>query len=314
MTLFRRMLHKRIGLVILTINISVLTIVASLWWNSQLSSIINSIDGSVFISNQTIVTVAATILICSGVTYVLSILSGWTCETLTHDLRMGYARNFTMLPITEIENINAGEHISKLQNEISDVSGYLCGNLFPIVDDCIRFVATFSWMLWLNPKLTILAHLPVVLIMWYTVYSSKVIGDAVQQSQHANVQMGGFIDTLVSVFPIIRIFNASPLICSKYGEVLKQWEASSIKEERTRARLMSFSALLSCIPLLLLFLIGGSLVINEKMTLGTLYIFINLSGNVSGVMMNIPGRLAAFRRFWVNMKRLQPSVLIAERG
>lgn len=312
MALIRQMLYKRMGLVILTISVSLLLIVISLWWNSQLSSMINSIDGGTLISAQAIITAAAAILISSAAAYGLGMLSGWTCETLAHDLRMGYVSNIRALPITEIENINAGEHISRLQNEIADVSVYLRGNLFSIVDDFVRFIATFSYMLWLSPKLSILAHLPVVFIMWYTVYSSRIIGDAAQQSQEANAQMNGFIDTLISVFPILRIFNASPLICSKYGMALNKWKALSIKEERARSGLMSLSALMSCIPLLLLFLIGGSMVIKEALTLGTLYIFINLSGNVSGVLMNIPGRVGAFRRFSANMKRLQPWILIVK--
>lgn len=312
MALLKHMLCKRVGLVITTICISILAIIVSLWWNSQLSYIINAINSNTLIPVRTLAMMAATILVNSGVAYALGLLSGWTCETLAHDLRMGYARHFTTLSLTEIEKLNAGEQLSKLQNEITDVSGFLRTNLFSIVDDGVRFIATFSWMLSLNPRLTIFANLPVVLIIWYTTYSSKVIGDMVQQSQKANEQMNGFVDMLVSVFPILRIFNASPLLCGKYDNVLKQWEALSIKEECTRAKLMSLSAFLSCLPLLLLFLIGGSQVISGGTTLGTLYIFINLSGNVSGIMMNMPGRIAAFRRFSTNMERLQPSVLLED--
>ncbi len=62
--------------------------------------------------------------------------------------------------------------------------------------------------------------------------------------------------------------------------------------------------------LLLLFLIGGTQVIQGTATIGTLYAFINLSGNVSGVMMNMPGRIAVFRRFTANMNRIEPYVSI----
>jgi|GEM_PF-3927362 len=49
-------------------------------------------------------------------------------------------------------------------------------------------------------------------------------------------------------------------------------------------------------------------------TIGTLYVFINLSGNVSGVMMNMPGRIAVFRRFLANMKRIEPFINIKDGG
>lgn len=73
---------------------------------------------------------------------------------------------------------------------------------------------------------------------------------------------------------------------------------------------MSLSALLSSTPLLLLLLIGGAQVINGTATVGTIYVFINLSGNVSGIMMNMPGRIAMFRRFSADLKRMEPFVSI----
>lgn len=313
MNLLIRLLYKRIGLAVLTIGISILAIVISLWWNVQLSAIINIINTNNFVPTGTIILTAGTILISAVTTYSLNMCSGWTCETLMHDLRIGYAEHFTVLTIDEIENLNAGEQLSRLQNEINDISGFLRSNLFTIVDDFIRFVGTFSFMLWLNPGLTLFANIPTVIIILYTVYSSKVIGKAAHRSQQANAQMNGFADTLINIFPVLRIFDANLLIQEKYNIALEQWEKASISEENRRAKLMSLSALLSCIPLLLLFLIGGTQIIHGLTTIGTLYIFINLSGNVSGVMMNMPGRIAMFRRFTANMKRIEPFVSIKTR-
>ncbi len=47
--------------------------------------------------------------------------------------------------------------------------------------------------------------------------------------------------------------------------------------------------------------------------IGTLYIFINLSSNVSGVLMNLPGRIAMFRRFSANARLLQSFVNMENR-
>lgn len=313
MDLLKKLLYKRIGFVILNICISIFAVAVSLWWNAQLSSIINTININSMVSARAIIIAAITIVASMGLAYLMSICSGWTCETMAHDLRMGYAVHFTTLSITEIENLNVGEQLSRLQNELSDVSGFLRTNLFGIVDDFIKFIVTFSWMLWINPKLTLFANMPTIFIILYTVYSSKVIGKAVQKSQQANAQMNGFADMLITVFPILRLFDANLLIQKQYNIALEQWENASISAERRRAKLMSLSALLSCIPLLLLFLIGGTEVIHGTTTIGTLYIFINLSGNVSGVMMNMPGRIAMFRKFSADMKRIEPFVSIGWR-
>lgn len=244
--------------------------------------------------------------------YALDLVSGWTCETLAHDLRMGYARHFSALPLPAIEAMNAGEQLSKLQNEIQEITAFLRANLSALIHDLIRFAGTLSWLLWLNPSLTLLANAPVALLLLYTAYASRVIGQAAQESQQANQDMNGFADTLVSVFPVLRLFEAAPLLRRQYGAALDRWEAATLREERRKARLMSLSALLACSPLLMLFLVGGRQVLSGTATLGTLYVFLNLSGNVSGVLMNLPGRIGQFRRFAVNLRRLEPSIQLAE--
>jgi ABC-type multidrug transport system fused ATPase/permease subunit len=310
MALLKKMLRNRIGLSALSVFVSVISICVSLWWNAQLSGIINLVNMSNTISAQTILLAFATLILSASIAYIHGLGSSWTCETLAHDLRMGFAKHFMALPIAEMENLNAGEQLSKLQNEISDVSGFLRANLFSIVDDLIKFIGTFIWLIWLDPKLVLLSNAPVAILMLYTLNTSKVIGKAAQESQQANAEMTGFTDTVITLFPVLRLFDAMPLFSRKYDDALSKWESATIKEERRKAQLLSPSGLFSYLPLLILFLIGGTQIINGITSIGTLYIFINLSGNVSGVMMNMPGRIAGYRRFSVNMKRLETSVLI----
>jgi len=310
MSLFKKLLFKRIRLVALTTCISVFSAIVSLSWNTQLSIIINSINANRSVSGKTVLNTAIIVIISAAAAYLLGLCSGFACETLAHDLRMGYARHFAALSLTEIENLNAGEQLSRLQNEIADISGFFHANLFAVADDLVKFIVTFSWMLRTNPELTLSSNIPTVIVILYTVFSSRVISEAVQRSRQASAKMNGFADTLISIFPVIRLFNAGPFIREQYNEALEEWENASIMAERRRALLMSLSALLSSTPLLLLLLIGGAQVINGTATVGTIYVFINLSGNVSGIMMNMPGRIAMFRRFSADLKRMEPFVSI----
>lgn len=314
MALLKEMMQKRFGLVIAAIGSRIILILTSLWWNAQLSAIINSMNAKDSMQSCAMAMAAMTMLFSMGMTYIGGICLAWTSETMAHDLRMGYANHYAKLHIIEIDNLNAGEQVSKLQNEINEAVNYIRGPVFTIADDIIRFAGTFIWLICLSPKLTVFANIPVVFLMWYTAYSSKIIGKTAQQSQQANTNLNGFADTLIAIFPIMRLFDASALIQGKYNSVLGQWENAEIKENRRRAGLMSFSGFFSLIPLILLLLIGGTQVMQGTLTLGTLYVFVNLSGNISGVMINMPGTIAGFRRFAVNMERLRPTIKLTKRG
>lgn len=314
MTLLSKMLFRRKFLSLITVCVSVLTVAVTLWWNSQLGGIINTVSIGISPSKEIIFLALITMLIMGTTNYAKVYISGYTCEGMAHDLRMGYARNLASLPIAEVEKLNAGEQLSKLQNEIASVSGYLNANLFQLFDDGVRFLSTFVWLLFISPTLTLASNLPAFILVFYVFWSSKIIGSVTERSQKAKGQMNQYADTLLTLFPIIRLYDAARITLDGYTGAVKAWENYTIRAERTKARLMSLSALLSSIPLLLLFLVGGRMAISNALTVGTLYIFLNLFGNVSGVLMNMPGYIATFRQFSANVKRLTPHIVFAKAG
>lgn len=309
MKLLIKILQKRYRLILMAVCSSGFTAIITLWWNWQLSEIINIIIEKNMIKTKIIISALVTISGICVAAYIKSYISGLACETITHDLRMGYTRYFSTLSLSEIEQLNTGEQLSKLQNEIADISVYLNNNLFQIVDDFIRFITTFIWLLILNTKLTMTVNLPVFLILIYVFYSSRVMSIAVERSLQAKGAMNKYADTLLILFPIIRLYDASHMILRNYNREVNEWKRQTIKSERIRAQLMSLSGLLSNIPLMILFLVGGGMVINGSLNIGTLYIFLNLSGNVSGVMMNMPSYISAFRQFLVNMRRISSKII-----
>jgi len=309
-----KMIKNRLFLTLAAICASALLVAVILWWNAHLSGIIDRISEGNALSTEIIVLAIVIMLAMCVVNFIKTYVSGFVCEILTHDLRMGYARHFSSLPLSDIEKLNAGEQLSKLQNEIAEVSTYINGNLFQLINDGITFFATLAWLLFINARLTLTVNLPVFLIMIYVFYSSKVISNATERSQHARGQMNKYADTLLTLFPVIRLYDAMHMMLENYNKEVGEWKNQTARAEKVRARLMSLSGLLTSIPLMLIFLVGGNMVINDILTLGLLYVFLNLSGSVSGIMMNMPGFIASFRQFSVNMKRLAPMIKFEERS
>ena len=104
------------------------------------------------------------------------------------------------------------------------------------------------------------------------------------------------------------------MILKNYSTLLTEWEKLNVSMEKKKALLMSISAVITNIPLLLIILIGGKLVIMGKLTLGELYVFISLSGNVSGILMNMPSFIMQFRIFGANLKKLNTPVIVDNTG
>ena len=181
---------------------------------------------------------------------------------------------------------------------------FISENLFFIFDSLIKFVGTFEWFIFLNPFLALSSNLPVFLIILYVSFSSKILKKYTIKANEENAKLNAVTESLMSLFPVIRLYQAQKLILTNYTSNLEKWEKLNISMEKKKAVLMSISAVMTCIPLLLVVLIGGNLIIKGQLTVGELYIFINLSGNVSGILMNMPSFIMQFRIFTGNLQKI----------
>jgi ABC-type multidrug transport system fused ATPase/permease subunit len=305
MQVFRKLLLRHKAVVGLTVVFIMMNVAVSLWWNVKLSEMINTVSTGKGPSQVQLLSALLIMLVLGVMNYGKAYFAGLSGEKMSHDLRMGYARYIASLPITRIGEMNVGEYLSKLQNEMVNITGYLQGNLFPLFDDTVKFCLTFLGLMFLHPRLTIQANSPAFLLVGYVFWSSRIIGSAADQSQSAKGRMNQYADVLLTLFPVIRLYDGVHMVLHGSEKEVQTWEQHTVSLEYTKGWLMSLSGILSIIPLLLLIYIGGNMVIHNEMTIGTLYIFLNLSGNVSGVLMNMPGHIGAFRQCLANFKRVE---------
>lgn len=284
----------------------------SLYWSSFLAGVMDALvnvspaggRGSPPLPLKPLAMAAAIILLHTAVEALSSCLSSYTCEAFAHEMRMAYCRFYLQGDIRTLSGLNVGGEQSAMQNELAEVSAYLKENLFPFVKQFVSFAVTAVFLLCRNARLTLLYVLPVTPLMLYCYCSGKVIKNLTEQCQESRKRINGLTDTLLELFPVIRVYGARQLMDTAMDEALLQWKSSNVKREKTAARLMSLSGLLSFVPLLLLMGFGGRMVVNGELSMGSFYIFINLSGNISGFFQNMPNVYAAFRRFRASVGRI----------
>lgn len=316
MNIITRTFYKVKFMIFLTFIADIIFLAVNLVWNKYLANLIDlvtagdagmsgadstSIQGMLF----ELLIILAAFIFMSGAN---AFISGTTTDRINYELRQNYiesiARNSVSFMRAKEMAVSSGEMTSVLLNEFNAVSVFISENLFFIFDSFIKFLGTFGWFIFLNPFLAFSSNLSVFLIILYVSFSSKILKNYTIKANEENAKLNGVTESLMSLFPVIRLYQAQKFILTNYMNRLEAWEKLNISMEKKKALLMSISAVMTCIPLLLLVLIGGNLVIKGEMTVGELYIFINLSGNVSGILMNMPSFIMQFRIFAGNLQKI----------
>lgn len=303
MKILKKLIQLHKILFIMAVLSTFLSVIFNLCWNKYLAQLLDSLGNTEM--HPCLTTGILIVLIHAASEFLSTYLSSYTCEIFAHEMRMGYARYYVQSDIRTLAGLNVGEAQSAMQNELKEISDYMSEQLFSLMKQFGTFAMTVLFLLWINFKLAMLSIVPVIPLIFYCSFSSKVIKKYTQQCQYSRKKLNGLADMILELFPVIQIYDACKLIQGAVKENLSEWENASIKKEQTSARLMSFSGVLSFVPLLLLLGFGGAMVIQEEISLGTFYIFINLSGNVSGFLQNMPGIYAGFRRFSASVDRLE---------
>ena len=298
--------------IFLTFIFDILFLVINLIWNKELAVLIDLVTSGKAVTQSIIVNLllilAAYILMSGASTFV----SGVTCTCINYSLRQNYIQKFSHKDL-HLQKLSGGKEASILLNELTAVSNFISDNLFFMFDSLIKFIGSFGWLIFLNPFLALTANLPVFFIIIYISYSSKILQKYTIKTNEENSKINSVTDSLMNLFPVIKLYQAQKMILENYSAILSKWENLNVSMEKKKALLMSISAVMTCIPLLLLILIGGKLVILGKLTLGELYVFISLSGNVSGVLMNMPSFIMQLRIFGANLKKLnEPDALATQ--
>ncbi len=320
MKILKRLIKMHKFLFTVTFLFSLLSIILNLCWNKFLAEILDDFGdvAAVNIKNGTrtlfaVLPVGLFIVFSHTLCeYLSSYLASYTCEIFAHEMRLGYAGYYLQSDIRMLSGLNVGEEQSAMQNELKDISGYLNENLFSLVKQFGTFAVTIVFLLYQNVKLTMIYILPVVPLIVYCSFSSKAIKNYTGRCQDSRKKINGLADMILELFPTIQVYGAYKLVNDAMIEQFSECEKLNVKKERVTAGLMSLSGVLSFVPLLILLGFGGAMVINGNISIGIFYIFINLSGNVSGFLQNMPGIYADFRRFSASVDRLEEKLVLKE--
>lgn len=317
MKILRQLIHLHKILFGTAVIFTFLSIILNLGWNKFLAGLLDLLCAAAddkFESGARVLLAAlptgiVIVFLHTVSEYLSSYLASFICEIFAHEMRMGYVRYYLQSDIRALVGLNAGEEQSAMQNELKDVSDYMNENLFSLGKQFGTFAVTVVFLLCQNARLAMVSILPVVPLILYCSFSSRIIKNYSGRCLDSKKKINGLADMILELFPIIQVYGAHKLVQGAATDHFSEWDKVNVDKERVRARLMSLSGVLSFVPLLLLLGVGGAMVISGDISIGIFYIFINLSGNVSGFLQNMPGIYADFRRFDASVGRLEEKLL-----
>ena len=227
----------------------------------------------------------------AGANYVRSVTLERVSQNVTYDLRTGLYSHLQELPYEFYDHHRIGEIMSRMTGDIEGVRNLIAGGLVTVFDNVLNFVGALIFMSIMSGTLT-LSLLIFAPLMAVTAWQfNKRIRPAFKDIREQNATLNTRTQENLSGVRVVKAFTREDYESERFSEDNLQLLKYNLEATRIWSIFVPLMELMSslCTPIMLL--VGGVLLLNGRMDIGTLvavngyvWLIINPMRALSGII------------------------------
>jgi ATP-binding cassette subfamily B protein len=213
------------------------------------------------------------VLIKGVLTYYEGLWTEVASQNVAYDLRNALQRKITELSFSFHDRAEAGDLLSRAIQDVERIR-FLTGRaIFRIIESVFLMVITAGVMLWMNPRLGLLAIISMPILIFRSVRFGRVFRPLSLEIQKQLSVLTTRVEQNLRGARIIKTFAQEDAEIARFAVENQKWYDLSALSARMQANNMPMLNLIADISSMAILLYGGILVINHALTLGELVAF-----------------------------------------
>jgi len=207
-----------------------------------------------------------------------------------------------------LSRFRTGDLVTRLTDDLSrfpKTSWFACSGLFRALNSVCIVGACITAMLNLHAPLAMLCLLPLPFAVWIYMRISSRLKEAYQQNQTQISKTNDQLEASISGIRVLKAYNAEQGEIQRFQDLLNQRFGVEMGVVKLSGRLEVFYEFLANASQILVVLVGGILVIEGNLTLGSYYAFFAYLGMIGYPMMDIPHLFVSSRQAFACVDRLE---------
>lgn len=212
---------------------------------------------------------------------VLTFLQGWLMAGVSHRivkrLRSALFKKLQKLPVAFFDKRTHGELMSRLSNDIDNVSSTISQSTTQLMSGVIVISGSFIMMLILSPILTAASLVTVPLVFLLTKTIAKRTSVLFKDQQIQLGKLNGKIEETISGIEVVKAFNHEEKVISEFEEVNQKLREVGLKAQIWSGFLMPIMNVINNLGFAIVAVTGGFLAVENMITVGAIASFITYS-------------------------------------
>lgn len=198
-------------------------------------------------------------------------------QDTVYTMRSQLFRHLHKLPITFFDRRQHGELMSRVTNDIENVSSTLNSSVIQIFSSLLTLVGTIVVMLWLSPLLTLLTMIIIPLMFLGMRWITNRTGKLFKEQQKNIGELNGFIEETVSGQRIVKTFSQEDRVIREFKVRNEKLKQSGYLSQAYSGFIPKVMNLLNNLSFAIIAGIGGYLALKGFISIGTIVIFTEYS-------------------------------------
>lgn len=201
-----------------------------------------------------------------------------TSRKIEYDLRNDFWAHLLKLPLRFFQNNSTGNIMAHATNDINAVRMYIGPVVMYSVDTIVKFTLIISIMISIDPLLTFYALLPLPLLSFFVYKLSKKIHKKFTKIQEKFSELTTKAQENFSGIRVIKAYVREQSEINQFKKLSSDYLERNMDKIRIQAFFMPMLFMITGISIIVVIWLGGSLIIQDKITLGEIMAFVAYLG------------------------------------
>lgn len=210
---------------------------------------------------------------CLG-TLVQSLLSARLSQKIVRKMREDLFDKIVNLPIKYIDNHSHGDIMSRMTNDVENISNTISQSLSSLVSGVLTIIGTVIMMVYFCWQLALLSCVTVILTVLVTKYLSKAMKTFYKKRQVLLGALNGTVEEMVSGYKTVVAYNRQDNICEEFDRTADELTKTGIVAEILGGSMGPVMNCINNIGFVIIAAFGGYFAINGMISIGVISAFI----------------------------------------
>ncbi|WP_102400426.1 ABC transporter ATP-binding protein [Haloimpatiens massiliensis] len=198
-------------------------------------------------------------------------------QRIVFSLRKGLFNKLQKLPVTFFDVHTHGEIMSRLSNDIDNVSTTISQATTQLMASGIAILGSFIMMIYLSPILTLASIITIPLVFLVTKSIAKRTKVLFKEQQNILGKLNGEIEETISGIQVVKGFNREDKIIEEFDEINSNLCQVGIKAQVWSGFIMPMMNVINNLGFAVVASVGGMLAVKNIITVGIIASFLSYS-------------------------------------